>query len=64
VGAPETQARLESPLPPIKDALEEKAGGRVLQTDFDLKDDAPPSAKLSEWRVFQKRLKQTPLFLI
>ena len=50
------------PFPAIKDALEEKAGGRVLQTDFNLQDDPPPPAKLSEWRSFQKRLKQTSLF--
>jgi hypothetical protein len=50
------------PFPPIKEALEKKAGGRVLQTDCDLPDDPPPVAKLSEWRAFQKRVKQTPLF--
>jgi hypothetical protein len=50
------------PFPPIKDALEQIAGGRVLQTDCDLQDDPPPAAQPSEWRAFQKRLKQTPLY--
>jgi hypothetical protein len=50
------------PFPPIKEALDEKAGGRVLQTDYDLQDDPPAGAKASEWRAFRKRLMQTPLF--
>jgi hypothetical protein len=50
------------PFPAIKEALEEKAGGRVLQTDCDLQDNPPAGAKASEWRAFRKRLTQTPLF--
>jgi hypothetical protein len=50
------------PLPAIKDALEQKASGRVLQTDCDLQDNPPPGAKASEWLAFRKRVKQTPLF--
>jgi hypothetical protein len=50
------------PFPAIKEALEEKAGGRVLQTDSDLQVEAPRGAKTSEWNAFRKRVKQTPLF--
>jgi hypothetical protein len=50
------------PFPPIKDALEEKARRRVLQTDSDMPEDMPPGAKASEWRAFRGRVKETPLF--
>lgn len=51
------------PFPPIKDALEEKCRGRVLQTDLDLQDDAPSGAKAREWREFRGRAKETPAVL-
>jgi hypothetical protein len=60
VGASEAEAGLESSVPAIKDALEEKACKRVLQTDTDMPDAAPPGAKA--WQAFSGRVKQTPLY--
>jgi hypothetical protein len=49
------------PFPQIKEALEKKAGGRVVQTDADVPDDPPSNTRAPEWRAFRKRIKQTTL---
>jgi hypothetical protein len=48
------------PLPAIKRALMEKAGGRVLQTDSGPTE--PVGAGVAGWRAFLDRLTETPLY--
>jgi hypothetical protein len=50
------------PFPPIKDALQDKAQRRVIQTDSDLEDDPPRGARASDWRAFRDRARQTLLY--
>jgi hypothetical protein len=47
------------PMPQIKKALVEKAGGRVLQTDTSLNSLVPGAAG---WQSFLDRVKETPLY--
>lgn len=49
------------PLPAIKQALVEKAGGRVLQTDSSLPD-KPVGAGAADWQAFSNRVTETPLY--
>lgn len=49
------------PLPAIKRALEEKAGGRVLQTDSGLPAN-PSGAGAAGWQSFVERVSETPLY--
>jgi len=49
------------PLPAIKRALVEKAGGRVLQTDSSLPD-KPVGAGAATWQAFLNRVSETPLY--
>ena len=49
------------PLPAIKQALVEKAGGRVLQTDSSLPD-KPVGDGASSWQAFLDRVSETPLY--
>lgn len=49
------------PLPAIKQALLEKAGGRVLQTDSSLPD-GPTGTGAASWRAFQDRVTETRLY--
>lgn len=49
------------PLPAIKKALVEKAGGRVLQTDSSLPD-KPVGAGAASWQAFVSRVTETPLY--
>jgi hypothetical protein len=49
------------PLPAIKKALVEKAGGRVLQTDSPLPA-APFGAGAAGWQAFLGRVRETPLY--
>jgi hypothetical protein len=50
------------PLPAIKTALVEKAGGRVLQTDTSLAKTAPVGAGAAGWQSFLGRVTETPLY--
>ncbi|MER9567234.1 hypothetical protein [Mesorhizobium sp. M0571] len=50
------------PLPAIKTALFEKAGGRVLQTDTSLAQAAPVGAGAAGWQSFLGRVTETPLY--
>lgn len=50
------------PLPAIKIALVEKAGGRVLQTDTSLAQAAPAGAGAASWKSFLDRVTETPLY--
>lgn len=50
------------PLPAIKKALLEKAGGRVLQTDTTLEKAAPIAAGSAGWKQFLGRVNETPLY--
>ena len=49
------------PLPAIKQALVEKAGGRVLQTDSSLPA-KPPRGGAAGWNGFVNRVTETPLY--
>jgi hypothetical protein len=49
------------PLPAIKKALVEKAGGRVLQTDSSLPAN-PVGAGAASWQEFLNRVSETPLY--
>ena len=49
------------PLPAIKQALVEKAGGRVLQTDSSLPAE-PVGAGAAGWQAFFSRVTETPLY--
>jgi beta-lactamase superfamily II metal-dependent hydrolase len=49
------------PLPAIKQALVEKAGGRVLQTDCSLPP-KPTGAGAAGWQAFSNRVTETPLY--
>lgn len=49
------------PFPAIKHALEERAAGRVIQTDADL-DERPSGSKPADWQEFRQRLTITPLY--
>ena len=49
------------PLPAIKSALVEKAGGRVLQTDSSVPD-KPVGAGAASWQAFLNRVAETPLY--
>jgi beta-lactamase superfamily II metal-dependent hydrolase len=49
------------PLPAIKTALEEKAGGRVLQTDSTLPT-SPVGTGAAGWQGFSARVTETPLY--
>jgi beta-lactamase superfamily II metal-dependent hydrolase len=49
------------PLPAIKRALVEKAGGRVLQTDSSVPD-KPVGAGAASWQAFLNRVSETPLY--
>jgi len=49
------------PMPQIKEALLEKAGGRVLQTDTSL-DNIRPGARAAGWQSFLDRVKETPIY--
>jgi hypothetical protein len=49
------------PLPAIKRALEDKAGGRVLQTDSEIPA-TPVGAGAADWPAFRKRVTATPLY--
>ncbi|RWO10989.1 MAG: hypothetical protein EOS07_07470 [Mesorhizobium sp.] len=50
------------PLPAIKTALVEKAGGRVLQTDTSLAQTTPVGAGAAGWQSFLSRVTETPLY--
>ena len=50
------------PLPAIKAALVEKAGGRVLQTDTSLAGMGPVGAGAANWQSFLGRVTETPLY--
>jgi beta-lactamase superfamily II metal-dependent hydrolase len=50
------------PLPAIKRALEEKTGGRVLQTDTDLAALRPSASGAAGWQDFLRRVKETPTY--
>jgi hypothetical protein len=59
----ETQNGWDHPLKAIKDALLQKAGGRVFQTDTSLAAMQPaPGASAAEWADFQRRAHEDPLF--
>ena len=49
------------PLPAIKKALIEKAGGRVLQTDSSLPT-KPVGVGAADWQAFRDRVHETPLY--
>lgn len=49
------------PLPAIKEALLEKCGGRVLQTDSPVPD-APNEGGAAGWQTFIDRVTETPLY--
>jgi beta-lactamase superfamily II metal-dependent hydrolase len=49
------------PLPAIKEALLEKAGGRVLQTDSSLPT-KPAEDGAADWQAFVNRVTETPLY--
>jgi hypothetical protein len=49
------------PLPAIKNALVEKAGGRVLQTDSP-RPAGPEAAGAAGWQAFLNRVTETPLY--
>jgi hypothetical protein len=49
------------PLPAIKHALIEKAGGRVLQTDSGIPP-RPAGAGAASWRQFRQRVSETPMY--
>jgi hypothetical protein len=49
------------PFPAIKHALEERAAGRVIQTDADL-DERPSGSKPADWQEFRQRLTITALY--
>jgi hypothetical protein len=50
------------PLPSIKKALLEKAGGRVLQTDTGLEQAVPIGAGVAGWQSFLGRVTESPLY--
>jgi hypothetical protein len=50
------------PLPSIKKALLEKAGGRVLQTDTGLQQAVPVGVGVAGWQSFLGRVTESPLY--
>jgi hypothetical protein len=49
------------PLPAIKEALMEKAGGRVLQTDSSVPP-SPVGVGAASWKRFLQRVRETPMY--
>jgi hypothetical protein len=61
--AMQPHVKWDHPLKAIKDALIEKAAGRVFQTDTEFKEmTRPDGAGKTAWAAFQKRASGTPLF--